>query len=205
MLSSSRRVPRGPGRRRQSAKQAQFFRLLARWWTAAAARREVGISRSTSRNWRNGFKVYRDGVAVGFVPPIDRLTVSPISARFLSPQERIEIADLHRAGLGVRAIAAELGRSPSTVSRELRRNGRKDGQYRPFEAHHKAARPASSNTLAAVDHDTGPGGVLARAPAPVVEPHSRSAVNCACGSLTGQACICVRSRSTRPSTGPAAR
>ncbi|MBN9374129.1 MAG: IS30 family transposase [Cellulomonas sp.] len=139
MLASSRRVAKGPGRRRQSAKQAQFFRLLARGWTAAAARREVGISRSTSRNWRNGFKVYRDGEVIGFVPPVDRLTASPITSRFLSQHERIEIADLHRAGKSVRAIAAELGRSPSTVSRELRRNGRRDGQYRPFEAHHKAA------------------------------------------------------------------
>ncbi|WP_425457972.1 IS30 family transposase [Actinotalea subterranea] len=112
---------------------------MARGWTAAAARREVGVSRSTSRNWRNGFKVYRDGEVVGFVPPIDRLAASPISPRFLSQHERIEIADLHRAGQSVRAIAAAVGRSPSTVSRELRRNGRRDGQYRPFEAHHKAA------------------------------------------------------------------
>ncbi|HEY0258912.1 MAG TPA: helix-turn-helix domain-containing protein [Lacisediminihabitans sp.] len=76
---------------------------------------------------------------VRVVPPLDLLTVSPISPRFLSQQERIEIADLRRAGLSARAIAAQLGRSASTVSRELRRNGRKDGQYRPFEAHHRAA------------------------------------------------------------------
>jgi transposase, IS30 family len=34
------------------------------------------------------------------------------------------IATLRRTGLGVRAIAHELGGSPSTVSRELRRNRR---------------------------------------------------------------------------------
>ncbi len=138
-MLSSRRVAKGPGRRRQSAKRAIFFRLLARGWTTADARREVGISRSTSRNWRNGSKVYRDGKVVGLVAPVDRLTVAPISARFLSQAERIEIADLHRAGRSVRAIAAAVDRSASTVSRELRRNGRRDGQYRPFEAHHKAA------------------------------------------------------------------
>ncbi|WP_217999750.1 helix-turn-helix domain-containing protein [Curtobacterium ammoniigenes] len=59
---------------------------------------------------------------VGFVPPLDRLFVSSISARFLSQDERIEIADLRRAGHGIRQIAAVLNRAPSTVSRELRRN-----------------------------------------------------------------------------------
>ena len=45
-----------------------------------------------------------------------------VSSRFLSEDERVAIADLHRRGLGVRAIAAEVGRSPATISRELRRN-----------------------------------------------------------------------------------
>ncbi len=132
------------------------MQLLARGWTSAAARREVGISRSGAANWRRGYKVYRDGVVVGFVPPLDPLTVSPISPRFLSQQKRLEIADLRRAGLGVRAIAAKLGRWPSTVSRELTRNGRSDGQYRPFEAHHRAAmrrrrpRPARWSTTPAL-------------------------------------------------------
>ncbi|WP_411374904.1 helix-turn-helix domain-containing protein [Arthrobacter sp. MPF02] len=43
-----------------------------------------------------------------------------ISVRFLSI--RITIADLLHAGRSIRAIAMELGRSPSTVSREIRRN-----------------------------------------------------------------------------------
>jgi transposase, IS30 family len=55
--------------------------------------------------------------------------------RYLSQDERIEIADLRRAGLSVRQIAAKIDRAPSTVSRELRRNGRRDGTYRQFEAH----------------------------------------------------------------------
>ena len=50
------------------------------------------------------------------------------------------MADLHRRGQSARGIAAELGRSPATISRELRRN--KDpgsGQYRPFTAQRLAA------------------------------------------------------------------
>jgi IS30 family transposase len=64
-----------------------------------------------------------------------------ISERYLSEDERVGIADLRGAGLGVRAIAAQLGRSPSTVSRELRRNRDPgSGQYRPFAAQRMAAR-----------------------------------------------------------------
>ncbi len=59
-----------------------------------------------------------------------------ISDRYLSEQERVQIADLRAAGAGVRAIAERTGRSPSTISRELRRNRDPDsGQYRPFTAH----------------------------------------------------------------------
>jgi IS30 family transposase len=55
------------------------------------------------------------------VPALERLTVRQISSRFLSQEERIEIADLRHAGLSIRQIAQRLGRAPSTVSRELRR------------------------------------------------------------------------------------
>jgi len=111
--------------------------LRARGWSILAAAREVGASRTSGNNWSRGYKTYRNGAVAGFVPGLDRLAVREISARYLSQDERFEIADLHRAGLSMRAIARRLGRSPSTVSRELRRNGRKGG-YRPFEAHRKA-------------------------------------------------------------------
>ena len=49
------------------------------------------------------------------------------------------------AGGSVRTIAAQLGRSPSTVSRELRRNREAGGGYRASSAHamayHRASRP----------------------------------------------------------------
>jgi IS30 family transposase len=44
------------------------------------------------------------------------------SGRYLSFADRESIALLKVQGYGVRAIARELGRSPSTISRELRRN-----------------------------------------------------------------------------------
>src|ERR1700734_655313 len=61
------------------------------------------------------------------------------SARYLSREERYEIARLRDSGLGVRAIAARLGRSPSTISRELDRNaGPGPGTYWPERAHRRA-------------------------------------------------------------------
>lgn len=60
-MSSSRRVKKGPGRRPQSAKRQRFMELRAQGWSIRAAGREVGISRSSARNWTRGQKVYRNG------------------------------------------------------------------------------------------------------------------------------------------------
>ena len=85
-----------------------------------AAAREVGVSRTAGRNWAKGYRKYRCGEVIGFVPALDRLDVREISPRFLSEDDRVQIADLHRAGVSGREIAKRLGRAPSTVSRELR-------------------------------------------------------------------------------------
>jgi hypothetical protein len=52
-----------------------------------------------------GGRLPAHGQATGFVPPLDRLAVRHISGRFLSQDERIEIADLRHAGLSIRQIA----------------------------------------------------------------------------------------------------
>jgi len=130
-------VKKGPGRRPQSAKRQRFVELRERGWSILAAAREVGVSRTTGNNWSRGYKTYRHGQVTGFVPALERLAVRQISSRYLSQDERIEIADLRHAGLSIRQIADQLGRSPSTISRELRRNATASG-YRPFEAHRRA-------------------------------------------------------------------
>ena len=63
---------------------------------------------------------------------------APVSTRFLSEEERVTIADLRRRGHTIRDIGARLGRAPSTVSRELRRNRTPNEGYRPFRAHRMA-------------------------------------------------------------------
>jgi len=50
----------------------------------------------------------------------------------LTYEERWRIAELHRAGASQRKIAAALGRAPSSISRELKRNaGSQPAGYRP--------------------------------------------------------------------------
>ena len=92
-------------------KQAEFWVWMARGSTLIAACEAVGVDRRTGRHWRQ---------ATGGRIPRKK---PPSTGRFLCLEERLLIADLHLAGEGVRAIAVQLGRSASTVSRELTRNG----------------------------------------------------------------------------------
>ena len=57
-----------------------------------------------------------------------------ISSRHLCEAGRVVIADLDRAGVSARGIAAELGRSLATVSRELARNTDPGCRYGPVVA-----------------------------------------------------------------------
>jgi IS30 family transposase len=63
---------------------------------------------------------------------------SPAEGGRLTFAEREDIACLHAAGHGVRAIAREVGRDPSTVSRELHRNAGPGGTYRASTAQQRA-------------------------------------------------------------------
>jgi hypothetical protein len=76
------------------------------------------------------------------MPPI---SLDEPSGRYLSFEEREEIAILRAQGKGVREIASSLGRNPGTISRELRRNaatrsGR--AEYRATVAQWKAQQAA---------------------------------------------------------------
>ncbi|WP_188308357.1 IS30 family transposase [Streptomyces sp. CBMA123] len=101
--------------------------------------RAVGIDPRTGRKWRNGRSA--DGRQKA-APPIHAVVPPSGASRYLREDERIHIADRLREKATMRAIAAELGRSPSTVSREIRRN-RTDGtrgqwHYRPHAAQARA-------------------------------------------------------------------
>lgn len=87
----------------------RFWRLVrGGYGDVPAASAEIGVS------WRTGWRWFRE--AGGVIPPVQE----PTGLR-LSFAEREEIAHRHTTGEGVRAIAETMGRSPSTISRELRR------------------------------------------------------------------------------------
>lgn len=58
-----------------------------------------------------------------------------INVRYLSLLERERLRDLQRDGLSIRQIAVAMGRAPSTISRELRRNTVSRHGYLPHSAH----------------------------------------------------------------------
>jgi IS30 family transposase len=134
---------RGPGALPQVEKREQYARLIAQGFNNSEACRITGINRKTGKRWRHGRTITaRDGRKLHYPPVVTRGTAArrEISDRYLSEKERVLIADLRAAGAGVRAIAGQTGRSPSTISRELRRNRDPgSGQYRPFAAHKLAA------------------------------------------------------------------
>ena len=125
---------RSPGRPDPSrAVQRQFWRLIATGLSTAEAAIEVGVSVPVGSRW------FRHA---GGMPPISR---AEPSGRYLSFEEREEIALLKAQAKGVREIAREIGRDPGTVSRELRRNAATRGGkpvYRAVVAQWKAQQAA---------------------------------------------------------------
>ncbi|WP_166805487.1 helix-turn-helix domain-containing protein [Cryobacterium sp. Hb1] len=57
------------------------------------------------------------------------------STRYFSQNDRIEIGDGLAAGEGVKGIAARIGKSFQSAYREIARNRKSDGSYRPSFAH----------------------------------------------------------------------
>lgn len=107
-------------------KQAQFWELIRQGRTNTAACKAVGVDRRQGLRWRTavGGNVPRRSAAA--------------SGRYLSLDERLRIADLAITGASLSEMAVELGRSKSTICRELARNGSAGGKYAPYAAQKKA-------------------------------------------------------------------
>ena len=128
------------GRKPLYAKREAFAKLIAEGVPSARACRMVGICRRTGTRWRNGRRIKSGGRVIN-LPPV--ITVIPVpekrySPRYLSEDERVRLADLRSERRTLREIGVLMGRSTSTISRELRRGVDAAGRYRPFEAHRRA-------------------------------------------------------------------
>jgi IS30 family transposase len=110
-----------------------FWEAIAAGVSNVDAARLAGVSEAVGVRW------FRWG---GGMPTV---TLAPLSGRYLSFAEREEIALLRAQKFGVREIARRVGRHPSTISRELRRNvGTRSGAltYRASTAQWHAERRA---------------------------------------------------------------
>ena len=132
------RSPGHPPAGRREHRQ-RFWEAIARGWSSEDAAKAVCVFQAVGGRW------FRQS---GGMPP---LSLAPLSGRYLSFDEREEIAILNSRRLGVREIACRIGRSPSTVSRELRRNAATRGggfEYRAstaqWHADRKAKRPKAA-------------------------------------------------------------
>jgi len=106
-------------------KRREIIRLAAKGLSIEQIRLEVDVANGTVSN------VLRP--LGGVIRPE---MWAPSTAR-LSLEERVEILVKLEAGWSLRAIAAELGRAPSTISREVAAHGGRDA-YMPIAAHRQA-------------------------------------------------------------------
>ncbi len=118
------------------ALQAQFWEGIRSGLGIVEAGRAAGAGREIAFRW------FKKAGGVKSNGP------RPAGGRYLAVREREEIAVGLAAGETVRAIAARLGRAPSTVSREIRRNSRGRRHYRALaaqgQAQWRAARPKTA-------------------------------------------------------------
>ena len=124
---SPMKSPGAPSLRRDV--ERLFWREIAKGLTSEDAAVAVGASQAAGSRW------FRER---GGMPSF---MLAPLTGRYLSFPEREEIAMLKAQGGGVREIARRLGRDPSTISRELRRNAATRGgklDYRASVAQWKA-------------------------------------------------------------------
>jgi IS30 family transposase len=128
------------GRKRQLRIEDEYWRLILGGVGTVEACRRVGIGRKTGYRWR---------AECGGSPPV-RVAEAVRGKRYLSQFERQRIATLRGLGIGVRGIARRLERSPSTISRELRRNtAAHDGGIYDSDLAHARARERASRRRAA--------------------------------------------------------
>jgi IS30 family transposase len=136
---SGRGALRSPGRpsAAQREDQRRFWTAIAAGHSSEDAATDAGVSPAVGGRW------FR---RAGGMPPSHLSRSSkPLSGRYLSFAEREEIALLRAQGHGVREIARQLERAPSTISRELRRNAATRGgglEYRATTAQWHADRSA---------------------------------------------------------------
>ena len=142
---------RSSGARAGHPGRVEYGRLRAAGVRREVAARQAGVHLRTAQDWDKGVRhtgnarMHPDGRRVDYATGVT--TIGPVlpalerelHRRFLTLADRERIADLRASGTSVRAVAAALGRPPSTISRELARNTNAGKGYLPYAAHRAAA------------------------------------------------------------------
>jgi transposase, IS30 family len=191
-MRDRRRTPAGVV---QAEKQQRYVQLISRGINNSEACRLVGIDRKTGNRWRYGRRVRNSAGALVIYPPVKINEARPRSPRYLSRHERIQIADLLVAKTSVRGIAEQLGRSPSTIGRDTRRNSGPDGRYRPHHAERAARLRAARPRTRRIAVDTVLAEAVQRLLAKRWSPE-QAAHELRCCSLVSHRAGCARRRST---------
>lgn len=128
------------GRKRDLDREIRYWEMIDNGIGTVEACRRVGVTRKTGYRWRAEM-----GGVIAKKPNVS-------SGWYLSLFKRQRIASWHDRGASVREIARRIGRSPSTVSRELRRNVRDwDDGYEPALAHLRARERARRPKLGKIE------------------------------------------------------
>lgn len=128
---------RAQGRKPLRSERTAYLQLVKEGLSNYEACRIVGINPKTGRRWRNGRNASGRSRSAPPIHPV--VPAVKVSSRYLGEADRIHIADRLREKATIRTIASELGRSASTISREVRRNRHPvSGDYRPYAAQTRA-------------------------------------------------------------------
>lgn len=125
-----------------AARRAHYLKLVQSGMNFTQAAKAVGVSKRTGKVWRNGraratgrnedpsVDWYRGGME----------EPRKIRDRYLGQDERLRMADMPKLGGAIAEMAAALGRSKPTISREVRRNeDPMPGESMPYRAQQLSA------------------------------------------------------------------
>ncbi|AIY01839.1 transposase [Arthrobacter sp. PAMC 25486] len=144
-------------KRSEQPSREDFLRLRSEGLTRYEATVRLGIHSTTAQEWDAGIhrtkngRVYPNGRAVDYnkemtsrtnasgrpratLQQLDRV----IDSRYLCLADREVIYDMLSTGASHRTIATALQKSPSSISREIKRNSSPISGYRPYDAHRKS-------------------------------------------------------------------
>jgi hypothetical protein len=113
-------MPRYASNKMPQQVKRRYFELIRQGLSGSEAAREVGVLMSCGSKWF---------IEAGSMTVNEEV---PISSRYLSQDDRVEIADGLAAGEPVKSIALRIGKSFQSVYREIGRKRKPDGTYQPW-------------------------------------------------------------------------